>query len=568
MVEITYDPSDFYPSPVNVYKGTTIFNFGTLLDGDLEYQFFVKTIDENGNKSTGTSVILSPNEVSGITAEWTGAGASITWTEPVYQGLEKVSISFTPSESGVTQPVEIVQGITSCIIPGLNDQTSYSFNIKSVYPDDITTQGNSITLAIRDIPSITFSTNGGYVQNVSTAVTVDDSSITIASLTYQWTNTSDFPSGGSWTTFTNGDTISLAVEDQHWFLHIIVTDDKDNITQASSSEFIKTTCTDISDSLYEGFNDIAIDSTDKVHICYFYNHDPSYDLMYTSNSSGSWSTEVIDNSTTYRVGRNNSMIIDDSDNIHIAYQEGISGCLKYATNSSGSWVVSFADSSPSFDNATSIGLDSSNKVHISYYDYGNAQLKYATNSSGTWVTKTFTGSNIGSANCIGILSNDQVLIAFSEDSDYDLRYNNTSTTVPGTWETNKLIETAGGYIRSMIVDSSDSLHISYYNTSSKDLKYATNSSGSWVTATLESDDSVGFYSSIAIDNNEYIHIAYYKSTGGDLKYATNTSGTWEYSVLDSTGTVGKYPSIAVDSNNHVHICYYDETNYKIKYITW
>ncbi len=51
-----------------------------------------------------------------------------------------------------------------------------------------------------------------------------------------------------------------------------------------------------------------------------------------------------------------------------------------------------------------------------------------------------------------------------------------------------------------------------------DLKYATNSSGLWVTSTI--DSTGGVRTSIGIDSNDIPHISYTAGTPGALKYAT------------------------------------------------
>lgn len=86
-----------------------------------------------------------------------------------------------------------------------------------------------------------------------------------------------------------------------------------------------------------------------------------------------------------------------------------------------------------------------------------------------------------------------------------------------------------------------------------DLKYATNVSGSWVTAMIDSEGGGG-YTSIATDTNNKIHISYRGGTIGDLKYITNASGSWVSTSVDGLST---NTSIAVDANNKVHISYYN-----------
>lgn len=63
------------------------------------------------------------------------------------------------------------------------------------------------------------------------------------------------------------------------------------------------------------------------------------------------------------------------------------------------------------------------------------------------------------------------------------------------------------------LDTSDHAHISYNDESNGDLRYATNKSGQWVTAAVESNGNVGWYTSLALDASDKAHISY---TGGPL----------------------------------------------------
>jgi hypothetical protein len=105
------------------------------------------------------------------------------------------------------------------------------------------------------------------------------------------------------------------------------------------------------------------------------------------------------------------------------------------------------------------------------------------------------------------------------------------------------------------VDSAKKVHISYYDGTNGDLQYATNVSGSWQSANIESGGDVGWYNSIALDSLDKVHISYYDVTNGHLKYATNLSGAWVTSTIDTTSQSGLFTSLAVDSLDHVHISY-------------
>ena len=85
------------------------------------------------------------------------------------------------------------------------------------------------------------------------------------------------------------------------------------------------------------------------------------------------------------------------------------------------------------------------------------------------------------------------------------------------------------------------------------LMYATNTSGSWVTETV---DTYGTRSSIASDSMDNVHVTY--ALGG-LRYATNATGAWVVETVIEAEYgwphwgVGGSPSIAVDGSDNVHI---------------
>jgi len=90
-----------------------------------------------------------------------------------------------------------------------------------------------------------------------------------------------------------------------------------------------------------------------------------------------------------------------------------------------------------------------------------------------------------------------------------------------------------------------------------------------VTETVDDTALVGEYTSIALDSSNKVHISYHgwstDYTTSYLKYANNTSGYWVTQTVNSGGNVGKYSSIALDSSDNVHISYYDEANGSLKY---
>ncbi len=237
------------------------------------------------------------------------------------------------------------------------------------------------------------------------------------------------------------------------------------------------------------------------------------------------------------------------------------------------------DTSVNYDvgSDTAIALDSNNKVHIAYFDVTNKRLKYVTNSSALqgWVTteiETFASITQDRAISIAIDGNNKVHIAYFDSPNQDLKY---ATNTSGAWVAATVDSTGNiGRFPSIVIDSSNYAHIAYGDRTNLALKYATNASGAWVTANVDASGRMAQYNSIAKDSNGKLHISYahYDAVGTgdmDLKYATNTSGAWVTAIVDGAGApvVGLYSSLAVDSNNKIHISYQDTDNAYLKYAT-
>ena len=255
---------------------------------------------------------------------------------------------------------------------------------------------------------------------------------------------------------------------------------------------------------------------------------PTILLPFVPSPSSSW-TSGVTNSTHFTIearpttGNPFSSIsaaIDANDKIHVSYYDSLAGSVKYATDRSGTWVIKTIDSSSTTD--PSIAVDSSGSVHISYVNRSSAELMYATDASGTWVTTAL----------------------------HSLKKNSVSP-----WPGQDLST-------SIAIDSNDVIHISYVSTESltvrTELRYTTNANGTWVSTTIDSDDSgygVGKSSCMAIDSNDKVHIIFQNRTSGQAGYAHNKNGTWEVEYISGTGsTQGRIQgiSIAIDSNDDVH----------------
>jgi len=196
---------------------------------------------------------------------------------------------------------------------------------------------------------------------------------------------------------------------------------------------------------------------------------------------------------------------------------------------------------------------------------------HVTNASGTWVTETVDAGGVGFYTSIALDSSDKVHISYSKSADLDLKY---ATDASGSWVT-AIVESNGnvGLNTSIALDSFGNVHISYIEWDPGAgnvyyLKYAKKVSGSWVIETIDDTGVVGWSStSICIDSLDNMHISYYDKTNEALRYATNASGVWVIQTVDDDGDAGRYSSITVDSLDYLHISYIERTNADLKYAT-
>ena len=142
-------------------------------------------------------------------------------------------------------------------------------------------------------------------------------------------------------------------------------------------------------------NAIAVDSNDNPHIAYGIDN-----LYYTTLSNGVWSSPIVLDQT---VGREISMIIDSSDNIHIASNKFITGGdLNYTSYVSGTWSTeTVASASSLYPGPTAIAVDSAGDVYIAMIQEaasGGSNTNYLSvynNSGGSWSSDFIDSGALG-----------------------------------------------------------------------------------------------------------------------------------------------------------------------------
>ena len=299
---------------------------------------------------------------------------------------------------------------------------------------------------------------------------------------------------------------------------------------------------------------MAVDSQNKVHISY--HDDDKVALKYATNSSGSWTNIYLENGQGVFMTES-SIVTDGQDKVHVCYQaykDIRTFMLKYTTNKSGVWTKEIIDEIGDVGRYNAIAIDQSGFLHVAYTDFWiydpTFGLKYATNKNGKW--ESYTIDNVQATEMkIAIDSNNNVHITYMDYGTKDLKY---ATNATGTWQS-IILDKASGWDNDIAIDSQNIIHISHFTeTPDFGLKYTTNRSGNWVTEIV--NNKIAWFTSIAIDKYDKVHICYFDNNKYNLNYVNNIKGIWETEVVDSTLDVGRYNDMKIDKDDNIHISYH------------
>lgn len=308
---------------------------------------------------------------------------------------------------------------------------------------------------------------------------------------------------------------------------------------------------------------LLVDSNGRPHIVYGNNELDSAVL----DTSG-WTIEKIKDSGTELGESPAGTFIDSEGNVHISYIDNQKNLI-YATNSSGSWILTTVDDAGSAGGYAAI-TQGIMGIHISYYDRVNGRLKYAVCASECTDTKKWnlitvdsTGNDVGEYSSIMSGSDGSVHISYYDYTNHSLKY--VSSNSQGEWSPPETVDESAGTFSSIALDSGSNAHIAYHSDTGE-LKYATNASDAWVIKDVDKNSIVTNYISVAVDAAGYVHIAYYDALSLAQKYASNTSGSWATATIDNNGNTGLYNRIVADSaHQKIHVSYFDTDAKAVRY---
>ncbi len=374
----------------------------------------------------------------------------------------------------------------------------------------------------------------------------------------------------SWTGY-SGTGLITSIEtsvDDRGFRQLVSMDEKCGFAWGFANWHIETVDEGTGDENVGTYTSIAIDASNYAHISY-YDH-TNDKLKYAYEDAGGWHTETVSGAGI--LGLTTSIALDSDGYPHISYHKFTIASgdeLKYAYKDVDGWHFEVVDDGFEFtwDPNCSIVLDASNNPHIAYWKTDVFGIKHAYKNGGGWILETVDG--LGTyCGSIALNSDGYPCVSYRGNAG-GLRYAYKDV---GGWNTASVgpVDSVSTAIDShLALDSNDCPHIVYNNGNTNDLMYAYEDSGSWNTETVDSGAVVaGAKCSIALDSNNYPHVSYYRDGLDDLKYAYNTSGSWNLATIDSGGDVGRYSSIALDGGEYPHISYRDDTNDNLKHAYW
>lgn len=264
-------------------------------------------------------------------------------------------------------------------------------------------------------------------------------------------------------------------------------------------------------------------------------------------------------------GKEVSLVIDDSDDLHVAYRRDRE--LRYATLTGGAWTVTTVDD-PILGGDTAIAIDATGLVHIAT-PLGSTTPARAidlwTLEAGSW-TQTLMGTL--SVTRIGLTfdGNAAQLCAYHPRSGgfggILSHYAETGSgfdtqTITGTLGSSESRE--GNYC-AIDFDGTD-LHVGYHGGRFGRLEYAGESGGTWTPEVVDAPpgDLAGTYVSLALDGTGRPILGYKALLVGDpeIRIARQNGATWDVSTVGPAGVIANFTSIAIDGDDLAHLSYFD-----------
>lgn len=300
---------------------------------------------------------------------------------------------------------------------------------------------------------------------------------------------------------------------------------------------------------------MVIDDNDHLHLAYTTYTSWAETLVYMTFDGTAWTDQTVSNAAHFGpIG----IAVDSNNRPHISYAvNGADQCgngLRIASYTGTTWAHSTVESGNNRGCESAIVIDENDDIYIAYQDRSSSKLKIATDKSGSWDTYLVdTGTSPsqlypGYMTSMAVDQQGQFHIAHFDDKEDDLRY---STGTPNSGWTTEIIDASGhtGRDPSIAVDAADQPHIVYHTWSGMNLKYATIDpiTTNWDVSTIANGADVGEGNSIFIDGQGIMHVPFSDATSDVLKYTTKSTGVdVSHEITVKFGTSGSVTGTVVN----------------------
>ena len=128
---LSWSPADGpAPQPLNIGSGAQTAAVTGLTDGT-QYTFTARSVDISGNTSDPSAAAAATADAAmlPVTNLDTAPGAArvtVTWTDPAVSDLAHVSITWSPPNGDITQPLVVQPGTQTALLTGLTAGTQYT----------------------------------------------------------------------------------------------------------------------------------------------------------------------------------------------------------------------------------------------------------------------------------------------------------------------------------------------------------------------------------------------------------------------------------------------------------
>lgn len=410
---------------------------------------------------------------------------------------------------------------------------------------------------------------------------LDDTNVTYDGINHQWapSNLDMSNQAGRWNAIgvdSNGHIHVVHIKDGNYEIRHSV-NDGNGWNSMKINDCGNTYCWDIH---------MVIDANDHIHLAYTTYTTWDETLVYMKYDGSVWTDYTVSNSAHFGpIG----IAVDSNNNPHISYAlDGADQCgngLRIASYTGTAWTYDTVASGSNRGCESSIVIDESDNIYIAYQDRDSSKLMIATDKSGSWdnylVDTGTSPSNLYPGYMTSIALDDSGVfhIAHFDEKNDDLRY---SVGTPNSGWNTEILDSSGhtGRDPSITVDAANQPHIVFHSWTGQNLKYATidPAISDWKVSTIANNADVGEGNSIYIDENGIIHVAFNDDTADILKYTTKSTGvsvTNEVTVkfgqlgsvtgdvLDDSTIKLTTPTVAGPGNVTISIIDYDGTEHQL-----